>query len=319
MAAPGQELKALVIEAKGENRFILDISGARHAVRSEASLAPGQLLRLQLVRTEPQIELQIIPSASHPLQGRSLTLLGKNIDLAGLFQHMQQHSPPPLAAVSPASRATLETFFAMQQNGVNGEGGGSMLKQLIDRLGLNLEQLLARGDKNSAVHTLKAALLELAHSFKTAGSAAETTNRILATLELFQIAQIQIGGDNQLIFPLPLPFIEQGYLLVAQDGEDGEQNDRGATEQRFSLHLTVSELGNLQIDFLHTPEGLFIRFRAGDQQKADFLQSFGDELKKAITAIPLVSLSFSGDAPDPIHELIRKMVPESDSMLDTKV
>jgi len=47
----GQFLKALVIEAKGDNRFVLDIGGSRQAVSSEAALSPGQSLRLQVVRT----------------------------------------------------------------------------------------------------------------------------------------------------------------------------------------------------------------------------------------------------------------------------
>ena len=212
----GEFLKALVLEAKGDNRFILDIGGTRQLVKSEATLSAGQSLRLQVVRTEPQVELKIISNPLIQLQGHSLTLLGKNIDLASLFKGFQQYTPSPLENVSPISRSTLESFFSLQQNGVEGKDGGVILKQLIDNLGLNLEQLLARGDKNSAVHTLKAALLEIAHSFSTASSIAETTNKILTTLELFQLTQLQVATDTQLIFPLPLPFIEQGYLIIEQ-------------------------------------------------------------------------------------------------------
>jgi hypothetical protein len=315
----GQFLKALVLEAHGNNRFVLDIGGTRQPVRSETILSPGQTLKLQVVKTEPQIELQIVSSPLNQLQGRSLTLLGKNIDLASLFQGFQQHSPPPLETVSPTSRSVLESFFSLQQNGIDGKEGGAVLKQLIDNLGLNLEQLLARGEKTSAVLTLKAALLDIAHSFKTASSIAETTHKILATLELFQLAQIQIGNTTHLIFPLPLPFIEQGYLLIEQDDQKSGGNDSAKSDSRFSLHLTVSDLGNLQIDFLQNLEGLFIRFRAGDQQKADFLETFSSELKKAITDIPLINLSFSGDAPDPIHDLVRQLVPAGNSILDTTV
>jgi hypothetical protein len=313
----GQLLKALVLEVKGGDRFILDIGGTLQTVRSEAALSPGQTLKLQVVKTEPQIELKIISNPLDQLQGRSLTLLGKNIDLAGLFQGFQQHNPPPLETVSPTSRSVLESFFSLQQNGVEGKDGGAILKHLIDSLGLNLEQLLARGDKNSAVLTLKAALLEIAHSFNTASAIAETTNKILATLELFQLTQLQIGNSTHLIFPLPLPFIEQGYLLVEQDDKKSAANNSAGTENRFSLHLTVSDLGNLQIDFLQNMEGLFIRFRAGNQEKADFIETFGADLKKAITDIPFISLSFSGDAPDPIHDLVRQLVPAGNSMLDT--
>ncbi len=315
----GQFLKAIVLEAQGNNRFVLDIGGTRQPVRSETTLSPGQTLKLQVIKTEPQIELQIVSNPLGQLQGRSLTLLGKNIDLASLFQAFQQQIPPPLETVSPTSRSVLESFFSLQQNGIEGKEGGIVLKQLIDNLGLNLEQLLARGEKNSAVHTLKAALLDIAHSFTTASSIADTTNKILATLELFQLAQIQIGSTTHLIFPLPLPFIEQGYLLIEKDEQTSGQNDSAKSDNRFSLHLTVSDLGNLQIDFLQNQEGLFIRFRAGDQQKADFLETFSSELKKAITDIPLINLSFSGDAPDPIHDLVRQLVPAGNSILDTTV
>lgn len=315
----GQFLKALVLEAQGNNRFVLEIGGTRQPVRSETALAPGQTLKLQVIKTEPLIELQIVSNPLGQLQGRSLTLLGKNIDIAALFKAFQQHSPPPLETVSPTSRSVLESFFSLQQNGLGDKEGGVVLKQLIDNLGLNLEQLLARGEKNSAVRTLKAALLDIAHSFTTASSIAETTNKILATLELFQLAQIQIGSTTHLIFPLPLPFIEQGYLLIENDDQTSGKNDSAKSDNRFSLHLTVSDLGNLQIDFLQNMEGLFIRFRAGDQQKADFLEEFSSELKKAITDIPVINLSFSGDAPDPIHDLVRQLVPAGNSILDTTV
>ncbi len=317
--ARGQFLKALVLEARGANRFVLDIGGSRQDVISEAELSLGQTLRLQVVRTEPQIELKIVSNPLEQLQGRTLILLGKNIDLAGLMEGLQQSNPPPFAALSPSSQATLERFFDLQQNGVEGKEGGLVLKQLIDSLGLNLEQLLARGDKNSAVVTLKAALLEIAHNFSNASNIAETTNKILATLELFQLTQLQVGGETQLILPLPLPFIEQGYLIVEGDDKTADQKENIRTENRFSLHLSVSELGNMQIDFLQNQEGLFIRFRAGNQQKSDYLESFSEDLKKAISDVPLIGLSFSGDAPDPIQDLVRQLVPEGNSMLDTKI
>jgi hypothetical protein len=315
----GQLLKGLVVEATGNNRFVLDIGGTRQSVSSEATLSPGQSLRLQVVKTEPQIELQIISNPINQLQGRSLTLLGKNIDLASLFQEFQQQSPSLLASISPTSRSILENFFSLQQNGVEGRDGGVILKQLLDTVGLNLEQLLARGDKNGAVHTLKAALLEIANSFTSTSNIAATTNKILSTLELFQLVQIQVGNDTHLILPLPLPFIEQGYLLIEQNDKDSESDDSASSENRFSLHLTVSALGNLQIDFLQNMEGLFIRFRAGNQEKADFIETFSTELKKAITEIPLISISFSADATDPIHDLVRQLVPTGNSILDTKV
>ena len=314
----GQLLKAVVVEASGNNRFVLDLGGTRQNVRSEAVLTPGQSLRLHVIRIEPQIELQIVTSPLNRLQGRSLTLLGQNIDLAGLMEKFQQQNPPLLTSLSATSRTTLVDFFSLQQNGVEGKGGGLVLKQLIDSLGLNLEQLLARNDTNGAAHTLKAALLEIAQSLTTFSDITETTAKILSTLELFQLAKLQVASDTQLILPLPLPFIDQGYLLIDQNGKDGGESDSAASENRFSLHLRVSALGNLQIDFLQNAEGLFIRFRAESQEKADFIAFFAEDLKNISRDIPLINISFSADAPDPIQDLIRRLVPVGEQILDTK-
>ena len=314
----GQVLPAVVVKAGGDNRFVLDIGGTRQDVRSEANLTVGQSLRLQVLRTQPQIELQIVANPLNRLQGRSLTLLGQNIDLAGLIEKFQQQNPPSLASLSATSRSGLADFFSLQQNGIEGKGGGLVLKQLIDSLGLNLEQLLARNDKNGAAHSLKAALLEITHTLGTFDNISETTAKILSTLELFQLAQLQVAGDNQLILPLPLPFIDQGYLLIDQKGKEGQSGDSAGSEDRFSLHLHVSALGNLQIDFLKNSEGLFIRFRAERQEIVDFIASFTEDLKNGIRDIPLVNLSFSADAPDPIHHLVRRIVPAGDRILDTR-
>ena len=235
-----------------------------------------------------------------------------------MFTAATQLSPPPLQFLSPTSRSVLESFFSLQQQPLGDKDGGTVLKQLVDNLGLNLEHLLAKGDKEAAVHTLKAALLEMAHTFGSAEQLAKATQKILATLELFQLTQIQTGSEAQMIFPLPLPFVEQGYLTMERH-EGGQGKDPAELlESRFSLHLTMSDLGNLRIDFLQNLEGLFIRFHADSQEKADFIAGFGEQLKTAITEAPLVGLSFSGDAADPISELIRHLVPQGSTMLDTK-
>ena len=319
LPATGEILKAVVLEAGGNNHFVLDIGGNRLAASSLAKLVPGQILQLQVTKTEPQIELKIVSDTLNRLAGRSLTLLGKNIDLTALFTAVQNHSPSPLPLLTPTSRTVRESFFTLQQTTLGDEAGGATLKQLIDRLGLNLEHLLARGDKDAAAHTLKAALLEMVHTFSTADDLAEVTQKLLTTLELFQFAQLQSGTNSPYIFPLPLPFVEQGYLIVEHGDEEDKGGAEAGEESRFSLHLTMSSLGHLCINFLHNSEGLFVRFHADSEEKADFLKAHGEDLKTAISTSPLVGLAFSSDAGDPISELIRSIVPPGSSMLDTKV
>lgn len=315
----GQLFKALVIEAQEDGRFILDIGGNRLTASSTTTLSQGQALQLQVVKTEPLIELKIVrDNTSSPFAGRSLTLLGKSIDVSSLLQTLRQLDQSVPGSLNPFSRGVLESFFTLQQNILDNKDGGSALKQLIGNLGLNLERLLAKGDRNEASQTLKAALLELVHKFGST-EIGEKAGKFVSTLELFQLTQLQAGTDTQYIFPLPLPFAEQGYLLIERDGQGSETGKKDRSERRFSLHLTMSDLGNLRIDFFQNAEGLLIKFAADSKEKADFLAAFGDELRDSITAAPLIGLTFSGGASDPINDLIRRLVPEGRSMLDMKV
>ena len=204
----------------------------------------------------------------------------------------------------------------MQQTDIGSKEGGAVIKQLLEGVGLNLEHHLARGDKNSAAATLKAALLEVAHTFKNAELIANTTNKVITTIELFQLTQLHSNNDTFLIFPLPLPFIEAGYLKIDKDGDNSETSN--PDDFRFSLHVTMSELGHINIEFSKTKDDLMIRFRAESSEKMEFIAQFASELISAITDIPHVSLSFAKDATDPVSDLIKQIVPEGQSMLDTK-
>ncbi|BHH83414.1 hypothetical protein [Desulforhopalus sp. 52FAK] len=313
----GQLIKAVVVEAKGPDQFILDIGGNKLAAQSQAKLNIGQNLQLQVTQTSPQIELKIVTDTLNQFVGKSLTLVGKNIDLSSLFQSFSQSALSPLQSLTPTSQSILESFFSLQQTDIGTQGGGAILKQLLEGIGLNLEHHLARGDKQSAAATLKAALLEVAHSFKNAETIANSTNKVITTIELFQLTQLNSSNDSFLIFPLPLPFVEAGYLRIAKDGSSdgsGEQE-----EFRFSLHLTMTDLGNICVDFVKTPENLLIRFRAESLEKMEFIEQYSKELTDAITDVPNISISFAEDATDPISDLIKQVVPEGQSMLDTKV
>ena len=312
----GQLVKALVVEAKTSGQFTLDVGGSRLTAQSQSPLSVGQNLQLQVVNTTPQIELKIVSDTLNQFIGKSLTLLGKNIDISTLFQNISQTTPPLLESLSPTSRSVIESFFTLQQTDIGNKEGGTVIKQLLEGVGLHLENHLTRGDKNSAAATLKAALLEIAHTFKDAEGIVNATNKALTTIELFQLTQLNSNNDSFLIFPLPLPFLESGYLKVDKDSANRTSAD--PEEFRFSLHITMSDLGNINIDFSKTKNDLFIRFRAESTEKMEFIQQFASELTDGISNIPHISISFSPDATDPITDLVKQIVPDGQSMLDTK-
>jgi hypothetical protein len=202
---------------------------------------------------------------------------------------------------------------------LNTPESGANLKQLLDRLGLSLEAVLAGGNaKQNAGQTLKAALLEISALLKSGGKLAETTDKLLGTLELYQLAQLRLSNDNLQIFPLPLPFLDHGYLLVEEDSKNANEGE-GTIPLRFSLHVRLEPLGDIEITFLDTDEGLYIRFANQSKETSHFTSAYREDLKQMITSTPVLGLSFTEGAGNPAQDLIQQLIPEGEAILDTKV
>ena len=318
-ARPGQTLTATVLESAGSNRFYLDILGDKILAQSDkVTLTSGTKLDLEVLATKPLLKLRIISKNPELFFGKTLTLLGKNLDISGLFQALNPSASPLLEQLSTTTQNGLKDFYSLQQTPIDNKDGGEHLKQLFNRLGLSLEALLAGGDKNTSALSLKAALLEITALLKEGGEIADTTNRLLGTLELYQLAQLRLSSENLLIFPLPLPFLDNGYLLIEQD--DLKKDDKSKiTTLRFSLHLTLKPLGDIEITFLQTEEGLYIRFACDSKDKKEFANIYQDDLKEMISSTELLGLSFTDTANNPASGLIQQLVPDGASMLDTKI
>ncbi len=317
---PGQIFTATVLESAGKNRFYLDILNNKILAQSdEVSLSTGTKLSLEVLNTSPLLELKIISRTPEMFYGKSLTLLGKNLDISGLFQSLLKPSDSPLLAkLSSSSREGLQEFYNLQQTAPAALDNGTILKQLLDRLGLSLEVLLAKGKQNQAVLTLKAALLEIGERMKQGSELADTANRLLGTLELYQLAQLRLAPDNLFIFPLPLPFLDNGYLLVEKD-PDGSSDQKLSRPLRFSLHLSLEPLGDIEITFLHTEEGIYIRFSCESVEKRDFTSEYRPGLEELISSAEVLGITFTDTASNPANNLIQQLVPHGESMLDTTI
>lgn len=317
-AKPGQKFTATVLESAGNKRVYLDILGDKILAQSDTvTLSPGTKLDLEVLSTKPLLELRIISKKPEMFFGKTLTLLGKNFDISGLFQQLNE-SPPLLGQLGSGSQQGLKEFYDLQQIPDGNKENGSQLKQLLDRLGLSLETLLAGGTKTEAALSLKSALLELTALLKSGGELADTTNRLLGTLELFQLAQLRLASDDLQISPLPLPFFDNGYLLVRKNKQE-TGNDTKDNPIQFSLHLSLEPLGNIEITFLQTKDGLYIRFSCDSQEKKEFTQEQQEMLKEMISTTDVLALSFTDLAGDPTNELIQQLVGDGHPMLDTKI
>jgi hypothetical protein len=320
-AKPGQFLTATVLESTDSKQFYIEILGKKILAKGDSlTLSPGAKLKLEILATTPDLKLRIVSQNPEMFFGKTLTLLSKNLDISVLFQNLQTPPSPLLSELSSLSQKSLTTFFSVQQAQLTTTESGVNLKQLLNQLGLNRESLLASGNKQQdAALTLKSALLEIRSLLKSGSDLAKTTNKLLGTIELYQLAQLRLSNENLLIFPLPLSFLNHGYLLVDKDPHQENSNEGKNHPRRFSLHLNLEPLGNLEILFLDTPDGLYIRFCCDTQEKSLFASSQQDVLKQMISSTNVLGLSFGEDAGNPAQALVQQLIPDGEAMLDTKI
>jgi hypothetical protein len=165
---------------------------------------------------------------------------------------------------------------------------------------------------------LKADLLEMLQNLALQGKLADSTGRAVNTIELFQLLQLHLEKQDTLILPLPLPYLEQGYLVIEDYREQLAQN-RGddADINRFSLYLRLSPLGNLRIDFLSSKEGLYIRFASESDTVSEFMRKHEQDLRDAISGTELHSVSYGRAGEDPLTSILKKDKTEESPLLNT--
>ena len=283
----------------------------------------------QLRSLAPKVSLQeIFVEADNPAANKQLQLLLQTITdqgtdagsrlakaLLGFFPENSTISPAPLLL-------NLLSLAAHLLRGGNQAGpertDGRELKQFIKRLGTNLESLLADGNKEEAVKTLKSTLLEISHNLADNKPFQQQADRLTSTLELFQLLQIRLAGESALVLPLPLPFLDQGFLLVEPDHHRSGQEPQGdENEKKYSLHLRLAGLGNLRIELRQHREGMRLRFFSEDSERSKFLAAHRQELGHWLTAAPLASVQFLTGAGEPAKELLSYMADEKTQVVDT--
>lgn len=200
-----------------------------------------------------------------------------------------------------------------------GKAGGETLQQLVARLGLNLEGLLASGNLKDAVKTVKFAVMELVQNAGDGSKLAESGSQALKTLEFLQLTQLQAARQDVLVVPLPLPFLEQGFLVVEDYGDrPGKEGGEREMPEHFSLYLKLQPLGNLRIDFAYGGDGLYIRFHSDSKEISEFLATFQGELKSAFTDTLVQGVSFTENGEDPLAAVLKKTLAGEESLFKAK-
>ncbi len=194
---------------------------------------------------------------------------------------------------------------------------GNQLQQLARHLGLTLEADLARNPQAAEPANLKSLLLTLGRA-EDRGDPEQSRliDSLLQKLELFQLCNLRLSRQDAFLLPLPLPFLDSGYLIAEKEAGAAAESPQA---RKITLYLTLQGLGELRIDMLQEDEGLFLRFTCDSRNKLCFLQEQEDELRKMLTALTLRGASYGSDSARPGSALVRRILNDSDELLDARI
>lgn len=306
-------LKAAIVDQPATGKAVLEMGGARFQITGELAGKVGQDV---LLRVEPgKSPLTFTPLAPANSSGKtantpagpSVVLANlQNSQLSPLLKAVQQLIPQALTQLVAIQQSTIQSLAGFHPENLMGQEAGKDLQGNVQRIGMNMETMLARNEGTSAKASLKAALLEITATAQKSEELAVSAKNILSTLEMYQVAQLKLEGDF-LLFPLPFSFLQNGFLLVDNSPEDESTTEEKNQNKQFSLHLTMTKLGDMEVRYYENKEGARIRFLFDSEEKAAFAASFQDELKEMLSETQLLGISFTGGAQSPERELLGRM------------
>lgn len=312
-------IKPTVVESLGENKSLIRIGSETFTLNGQISAKPGESQTLQLQSLQPTPTFFPVGNDGVVNKSQTLLLSPESQTLPALVRALQLPLLTGLDLLAPGQQKILHNLQSLQPAQLQEPNAGELLKTNMEQLGLRSEALVAHGKEQEAATQLKSVLAEIGKLFQGQGQEKinSATSHLLATIENSQFVQTSLQQENNLLFPLPFSFLEKGYLLVDQEGE--QQNGREETTKGFActLHLALEGLGDVRVRCVQSEESMRIDFFLDTQEKADFVSTFQGELTENISSAPLLSLSFSSGAEPPGSALLQMILPAQQSMLDT--
>jgi hypothetical protein len=192
---------------------------------------------------------------------------------------------------------------------------GETLGFLSQFFGLHLERELVLGRQKQALANLKQTLLALQQ--KSGEDLREPVSRI----ELFQLCRARFSESQLQFLPLPMVGLSDGYLLAShQQGQEQEDPGRKPKKEvQISLSLRLSSLGSMRVDLHLLPDqGLVVRLACEDRHKMEYLKGCEEELANALAQLKLRQIQYSADARHPLQQLQQSLLPQQNTLLDTR-
>lgn len=226
-------------------------------------------------------------------------------------------SPLTAGSLGPLQRQTLEGALMPQQwaqlehlsTQISSDmsiANSKFVVNLARMLGLDFEALLAKNQLDDTNAGLKGMLTALKNHGEVPESVRDTAAHMSQQLEVLQLCRLRLAQDGILFLPLPLEFVEQGYVLFEQQGQNDSGAD-GADGHLVSLNLTLKQLGSMQVNLLFEQKALFIRIKCQDEATVKLVGEYCDELRESLQPFSIRSIQVVTGAKDPALALLDRL------------
>ncbi len=330
---PYQIVRAVVAEG-GLEKVVLDVEQRKLEARTKVPLRTGQHLNLQVLGAKSPIHLRIMEEAELRHLFRLLHNLGDSTRLLPTIAklHGRRGAEANGVRLPGGVSGFLESFMSLLRKAPARLAGGD-IADLQKMLGLDLERLLAENKTALAKNTLKGALLMLSgFAGEKAGNHGARAQSLLEQLQLFALCRYRLGQENVQFLPLPLPFLETGYILAEKDGRGGGGDDDGEENGawRMNIHLKLSRLGNLHVLLLFENDrdgngrdgdcvALRLRVLCESDETVRIVSKALPSLADRLSTVKLAGYSVGGGAKDPVASLLKRLAPQGDHFLEVEV
>lgn len=213
-------------------------------------------------------------------------------------------------ALMPQQWAQLEQLSTQIASDMS-TSNSRFVVNLARMLGLDFEALVAKNQLDSANVGLKGMLTALKGHSEVPESVRDTAAHMSQQLEVLQLCRLRLAQEGVLFLPLPLEFVEQGYVLFEQQGENNSEAD-GADGHLVSLNLTLQQLGSMQVNLLFEQQALFVRIKCQDESTVALVEQYCDELHESLTPFSIRSIQVVTGAQDPALALLDRLQPQKE-------
>lgn len=317
---PNSTSKGQVTKVLGNDNYLIKVAGKEIPINSKTELQLGQTVTINNKNSQLEIKLNnsvptpptTSPTNSNTILTQGISNLGGNISVSSILELL----PINIATLlSTQNVSILQQFSSLETSSNSKTDLASLLKLQVNKLGLNHEQNI-----NSKIDSanLKNSLLEILSVIgesKDSAQLKEEVSKAIRSIEFFQTANVSQNSDEATIFPLFFDFLEQGFIKLLKDQQNSQETEDNL---KFSLHLQLENLGNMQIEFSGSSSGIYIHFYVESEDEAAALTENMHYLEDKLNETNIVKgIRVAVGVSPPANEIMQLCRPKDHNLLDT--